>query len=216
MPHLKFSCQNNVIVVKILLYQNLNHFPNQQSLPQWKQLLILITLVIINVKIGRLFVPATVTPSMWDMCHACRQTGHWRRECPRLARMYSVTRLILDDPYCSSACLTDFLLILGVGGNNIRFIFSNSGPTSSRSISSAYDKTVNDKYLHCISGCDWGNGLNSDIEVFLQQLHYFDMKISDVASTFSSPVSRLSAGMTHVPHRRRDRCRHEKAAYFDV
>ena len=44
------------------------------------------------------------------------------------------------------------------------------------------DKTVNDKYLHCISGCDWENGLNSDIEVFLQQLHYFEMKISDVAS----------------------------------
>jgi hypothetical protein len=31
-------------------------------------------------------------------------------------------------------------------------------------------------------GCDWGNDLNSDIEVFLQQLYYFEMKNSDVAS----------------------------------
>lgn len=23
-------------------------------------------------------------PSVWDVCHACRQTGHWRRECPLL------------------------------------------------------------------------------------------------------------------------------------
>jgi hypothetical protein len=32
MPHLNFSFQNNVIVVKILLYQNLNHFPNHTQI----------------------------------------------------------------------------------------------------------------------------------------------------------------------------------------
>jgi hypothetical protein len=77
-------------------------------------------------------------PSMWDVCHACRQTGHWRRECPLLKMYQQINSLILDDPDCSSVCLTDFLLILGVGGNDIRLIFSNSGPTSSRCISNAY------------------------------------------------------------------------------
>jgi hypothetical protein len=48
-----------------------------------------------------------------------RSCFHCGRLCWSLVRMYSVTRLILDDPYCSSVCLTDFLLILGVGGNNI-------------------------------------------------------------------------------------------------
>jgi hypothetical protein len=63
-----------------------------------------------------------------------------------------------------------------------RCINRSTAPVPSRNSEKINDKAVNDKYLHCISGCDWGNDLNSDIEVFLQKLHYFEMKNSDVAS----------------------------------
>ena len=119
------------------------HTRLQQSLPQWKQLLILITLVIINVRIGCLFVPAT-DGSVGRV--SCMQTDG------TLATRMPTTQ------------------------------DASTAPVPSRNSEKINDKTVNDKYLHCISGCDWGNDLNSDIEVFLQQLHYFEMKNSDVAS----------------------------------
>ena len=63
-----------------------------------------------------------------------------------------------------------------------RCINRSTAPVPSRNSEKIHDKAVNDKYLHCISGCDCGNDLNSDIKVFLQQIHYFEMKNSDVAT----------------------------------
>lgn len=47
-----------------------------------------------------------------------------------------------------------------------RCINRSTAPVPSRNSEKINDKTVNDKYLHCASGCDWGNDLNSVIEVF--------------------------------------------------
>ena len=102
----------------------------QLSLPQWKQLLILITLVIINVRIGRLFVPAMDgVCGTYVMPADRRDTG--------------------DENAHYSRCIN-----------------RSTAPVPSRNSEKINDKTVNDKYLHYISECDWGNALNSDIEVF--------------------------------------------------
>ena len=85
----------------------------QQSIPQWKQLLILITLVIVNVRISRLFMPATDGVSR--PCGTCimpaekRDTG--------------------DENAHYSRCIN-----------------RSTAPVPSRN--------SDDKYLHCISGCD--------------------------------------------------------------